>query len=136
MNTLLSGKNVDTVSPTFRIGKQVTIVALGLEVTDEVTVWMVLPTDPVKNPCSCPPGAVVLPSVLDEQQLPTCCGEGFVTLTRARPYVVLDAPQDVLLRVKLDTATLNTQWVGYGETTTEDLNDYLRGCPCAIEGEG
>ena len=134
MKTLLTGRNPANVSDTFEIGRQITIVALGLAPTDVVTVWLVLLTKPVSDPCSCPPGQVQLPGVLDEQQL-TCCDTP-VTLTRARPFVVLDAPQGIKRRVKIEADTMDTQWVGYDETTSVNIDATSRGCLCAAEPEG
>lgn len=130
MRQLINRDTLDGVSPTFEIRSQITIVALGLEPLDEVTLWLVLQTTPVRDPCTCPPGQVVLPSVLDEV-IYQCCGIP-VVLTRESPFVVLDAPQGVTMRAKLETDTPSTQSVMFQETTTQNVNDRLRGCPCGV----
>jgi hypothetical protein len=125
---LINRDTISGVSPTFEIREQITIVALGLEPLDVVTIWLVLQTTPVRDPCACPPGQVVLPAVLDEVQL-RCCGTP-VELTRNSPFVVLDAPQGITMRAKLATLTPSTQSVVYQETSTANVNDRMRGCPC------
>lgn len=128
MKQLISRDTISGVSPPFEIREQITVVALGLEPLDVVTFWLVLQTTPVRDPCACPPGQVVLPAVLDEVQL-RCCGTP-VVLTRANPFVVLDAPQGITMRAKLATITPSTQSVVYQETNTANVNDRMRGCPC------
>ena len=128
MKTLINSDTISGISIPFEIRHQITVVALGLEPLDTVTIWLVLQTTPVRDPCACPPGQVVLPSVLDEVQL-ACCDVPIV-LNRDRPFVVLDAPQGISLRAKLVTITPSTQWVGYQETSTANVNDRMRGCPC------
>jgi hypothetical protein len=125
---IITRDTINGISLPFEITHQITVVALGLEPLDVVTFWLVLQTTPLYNPCACPPGQVVLPAVLDEVQY-RCCGVP-IELTRANPFVVLDAPQGVTMRAKLVTLTPSTQVVSYQETTTLNVNDRLRGCPC------
>lgn len=130
---LVNRDTLDGVSGTFEITNQITIHAQGLEPGDEVTIWLVQLTDPTLDPCSCPPGRVELPSVLDETQL-LCCDIP-VTLTRERPFVVLNEPQGIHLRVKLAlVGAHSTQRVYYVHSNTQNVNDRLRGCPCASAG--
>lgn len=132
-NVLIDSNRLDGVSEPFEIVNQVTVVALGLEPGDEVTFWLVILTKPRVDPCLCPPGQVVLPEIADEVQL-TCCDEPIV-LSRTRPFVVLDAPQGQKIRAKLNEAAPgvpSTQVVRYSETTTRNVNDRLRGCPCTV----
>lgn len=132
---LISSNQLDGVSTTFEIRKEVTVHAQGLEPGDEVEFWIVQLTDPVRDPCACPPGVVTLPSVMDEVPL-LCCGDR-VILTRERPYVVLDGPQGVYLRAKL-TGTdgdpfigpMTTQRVYFVESESRHINDRMRGCAC------
>lgn len=135
---LIDSTILDGVSQTFEITREITVHAQGLEPGNEVEFWIVQITDPVTNHCACPPGQVVLPSVMDEVPL-LCCGER-VILTRDQPYVVLDGPQSVYLRAKLVetggaplTGPVTTQRIYYSETTTPGINDRLRGCPCTQE---
>lgn len=133
----LIGKNtIDNLSATFEVDDQITIYAAGLEPTDVVQIEMVQISDAAPtDPCGCPPGAVVLPGVLDAMTL-LCCGEP-IQLTRAQPFVIVDAPQDQLLRVRLIQVDLNepitTQRVWFRPTKTRNVNDRLRGCPCGSD---
>lgn len=133
---LIHNKVIDGVSPTFSVDEQATIYAAGLHATDQVVVEMVLISDPVQmDPCQCPPGNVQLPAVIDSMQL-QCCGEA-ITLTRERPFVIIDAPLQQLLRVRLvqtdPNIPLDTQRVWMRPTKTANVNDRLRGCPCGAE---
>lgn len=136
--TQLIGKDtVNNLSATFEVPDQVTLYAAGLDATDVVQIEMVQinnagPTDP----CGCPPpGAVVLPGVLDAMTL-KCCGVP-IQITRDQPFVIVDAPQDQLLRVRLIQADPNqpvdTQRVWLRPTKTRNVNDRLRGCPCGSD---
>lgn len=131
-NILISRTRLDGVSDTFQILSQVTVYALGLQPGDVVSFYVALVSDIVRSACVCPPGNVVLPAVVDEVQL-TCCGEP-VTLTPDKPFVVLDAPQNIRMRAKLTQLDpdepLSTQVVWYNVTNTANVNDRLRGCPC------
>lgn len=135
--TFLINKNtIDNVSATFEVDDQVTIYAAGLDTTDVVQIEMVQISDAApSDPCGCPPGAVVLPGVLDSMVL-MCCGEP-IQLTREKPFVIVDAPQDQLLRVRLIQANPNqpidTQRVWLRPTKTRNVNDRLRGCPCGSD---
>lgn len=131
MKTLIDSNKLDGISDTFEIGigEQLTVIALGLEVGDTVTFSIVALSRFVPDPCVCPPYNVVMPSITDEVPL-SCCG-GVITLTRDRPYVILDAPQAVKLRATLTgTLPLTTQVVAYEKTSTPNPTDYMRGCPC------
>ena len=125
MNITIIDKKVavDGISDTFEITSQVTITALGLEPEDQVTIWLTLLSEPLKGDCPCPPAMVQLPQVLDEVQL-TCCGTP-VVLSRQNPFVVLDAPQGIKLRAKLNSPVLTTQRVLLRETTSKPI-----GCQC------
>ncbi len=133
MKTLIDRDTLNGVSTAFSIDEQVTVMAFGLQPGEEVTFWYVRLSQPFRDPCICPPGLPVLPSVLDEIPV-LCCGVP-VTLTIARPFVILDSPRGVKLRVKLETLDpLDGQYVAYQETSTPNINDRLRGCPCGQEG--
>lgn len=123
----------EEVSAPFVVTSQVTVVARGLEPGDEVTLWLVLMTEPVRDPCACPPGQVVLPAVLDEVPH-ECCGEP-VVLTRERSWAIIDSPQQTPIRVKWNLAGApSTQSVYLSDTNTANVNDRMRGCPCATIG--
>lgn len=133
---LIGSNTVGGVSQTFELEEQATIYAAGLAASDSVTIEMVLVSDAVpQDPCGCPPGAVVLPGVSDAMTL-LCCGVP-ITLTRDRPYVIVDAPLNQKLRVRLNQANPNaqidTQRVWMRSTQTLNVNDRLRGCPCGSD---
>jgi hypothetical protein len=132
VNILINRLTADGISETFEATSQITVTALGLEDGDTVSFWIVLLTDMQRDPCSCPPGRVTLPQVLDEVPL-QCCGEP-VLLTRDNPFVIIDAPLNQLMRAKLVTALPSTQLVYFNFTNTHNVNDRLRGCPCANNG--
>lgn len=132
--TILLNRDTGDTSQAHDIGQQLTIVAQGLEDTDEVTVWLVQLSRFEMPPCSCPPGKVLMPSVLSETQL-RCCGEPIV-LTADMPYVILDAPQGWKFRVKWNVANPTTQVVSFEQTNTQNVNDRMRGCPCGGENNG
>ena len=131
-NILITRNHLDGVSDTFLIGTQSTVYAMGLQPGDVVEFFVCLVSDLVRSACVCPPGNVVLPSVVDEVPL-TCCGVP-ITLDRDKPFVVLDAPQGIRLRAKLTqldpNEPLSTQIVWFNNTHTANVNDRLRGCPC------
>lgn len=128
-NFLIDKDTVSGVSDPFEIDIQVTVMALGLEPLDTVTFSIVQLSDPARVACECPPAAVVFPSIIDDIPL-TCCGEP-ITLSRTRPYVILDAPQGAKIRATLNTnAPPDTQFVFYTVTNTQNVNDRMRGCPC------
>lgn len=128
MNTLITSTKV--ISDPFEISNQITVYAFGLEPDDVIEFYILSITRPEINPCACPPGNVVLPAIDDELQL-KCCGVP-ITLSRDNPYVIMDTPQGAKLRAKLVApAAPSTQLVIYKETNTQNVNDRLRGCPCA-----
>lgn len=129
MNVLLSKDTGDTSLP-IALKSQLTIAAFGLTNTDEVTFEVVILTDPLKASCQCPPGQVILPSVAQSFPL-DCCGTA-ITLTPARPFVVLDTPQGFLIRASWNVLPTDGQIVMYEETNTPNLNSRLNGCPCEV----
>jgi hypothetical protein len=129
MKVLINSNNLDGYSTPFSITSQVTVFAYGLEPGDEVTFSLLGISKPVPEPCVCPPGAVTLPAIVDE--LPLTCCEDVITLTRDRPWVVLDAPQHILMRAHLTPAdALSTQVVVMVESNTPYPTDFMRGCAC------
>jgi len=126
MNVLLSADTGDISQP-ITLKSQLTLVAFGLEDTDEVTFEVVLLSTPLQPSCQCPPGQVVMPSVAQAFPL-TCCDGSVIKLTPARPFIVLDAPQGFLIRATWNVLPTAGQVVMVEETGTPNLTDCLRGC--------
>lgn len=120
-------------SETFVIqsGDQLTITSIGLQAGDEITFQLVYVPAVDPDTCACPP-RVELPSVAGFSQL-RCCGTP-IKLTEDNPVVILDNPQRTLLRAIRNVADPTSVWVWAVETETPNLNDRLRGCPCASQG--
>lgn len=118
-------------SDTFVIehGSQMTILAIGLQGTDYVEFQAVYVPSLDPDTCACPPGQVTLPSVADFVTL-KCCGEP-IRVTADNPVVVLDNPQRTFLRALLSADDTSGIRVWATETYSNNLNDRLRGCPCA-----
>lgn len=134
MKILIDSNNLDGLSIPFEVADQITVFALGLEPGDEVTFDIVMLSRFTPTPCVCPPFPVVLPSVIDE--LPLRCCEDIITLTRDRPWVIIDAPQGAKLRARLTAGgPITTQVVAYEETRTPYPSAFMRGCACASTGE-
>jgi len=127
MKTLLS-KDTGDVSQPFQLKSQITVVAFGLQEDEEVTFEVVLVDSGRQASCQCPPGQVVMPTVLHSFPL-DCCGTP-IKLTAERPFVVIDAPQGFSLRAAWNVLPTDGQVVMYEETTTPNLNARLNGCPC------
>lgn len=132
MTVLIDANVLNGLSMPFEVADQVTVTAYGLEPTDTVTFFMVQLNKTTPVPCQCPPGMVVMPAVVDEMQL-LCCNVA-ITLTRQKPFVIIDSPQGVKLRAKLNTTgnvPPSTQLVEYKVTTTKNVTERMRGCACA-----
>lgn len=115
-------------SDTFSVptGGQVTITALGLLSGEDVTFEIVLVPAVQPSLTSCVPYAAELPSVAAAGPL-HYCGER-VKLTHGRNYVVIDAPQAVLLRAVANTQDNSSLWVWGTSTKTASPSEYMRGC--------
>lgn len=128
--TLFFPAHVAPESDTFMIeyGGQMTVAAIGLEPGDYIEFQMVniLGTDPDR--CECPPGRVELPSVAGFALL-KCCGEN-IQVTADNPVVILDNPQRVFLRAVLYAADTSGIYAWAIDSSTSNVNDRLRGCPC------
>lgn len=125
-------------SPTFRIdeGKQITIVAVGMQPEDYITFEAInLKAGAPPIACGCVITAAEMPSVegIQELKCPACLSETLrpVRLTDRNPIVILDSPQDVLLRAVYhgDGVDVQSVTVWYDETATPNLTDTMRGCP-------
>lgn len=136
MKMLISRDTLDGVSVPFEVADQVTVYAFGLEPTQRVAFYMTGLSEVMKASCGtgCPP-SVTLPTVVDEMQL-ACCGAP-IYLTRAQPWVIIDSPQAVKIRAKLESSLGAPQvpeaqtFIGYRPTNTANVNDRMRGCACA-----
>lgn len=133
MKTLLfQPGDVREYSETFRIplGGQVTVVAMGLEAGETVSFEIIDTPAIVRDPCACPPGKVELPQAGAKSDL-TCCRVG-VKLRAINPYAVMDSPQGVNMRAKLNAANSDDIWVWLTESDTPYLTNDMRGCACPI----
>lgn len=131
MTVLITRHTVDLVSRPFKVAaKQLTVYATSLAPGEYVQFEMVQLSGQPKDMCECPPPNVQLPAVIWSAPL-LCCGEP-ILLTPERPAVIIDFPQQVLVRAQLitndpeDTDAL----VRLQETQTPNVNDRMRGCPC------
>jgi hypothetical protein len=93
-----------STSEPFKInsGKQITLLATGLVTTDKVVVQLVTMTTGGPAGGECCPGQVGLPEI--EWSFPlalscNCAAPVAVELTPAKPWVVLDTPQEIYMRV-------------------------------------
>ena len=116
---LLIGPEVDESAP-FVIDKQVTLYARGLQVSDKVVIEVVSMTKSGPRGDFCCPGQVVLPEIDGAVPLLVrdCCADKAVELTALRPWVVLDAPQQVPLRARVVAAQDASVEVELFENTT------------------
>jgi hypothetical protein len=80
-----------------------TIVADGLQGSDRVAFYVVSTTSAVTSTDPCNPGAVVLPEVKSRTPLRRECNcvKQLVELTADDPWVVISAPQMVLLQAEV-----------------------------------
>jgi len=133
---LFDSSSVELESKVFEIKKQLTIRAIGLQPGDYITFEALSVTAGARSSvCGCfireaTGGAI---AGLVELQCPTCESDTPqpVRLTERNPIVILDSPQDSLLRALYhgDGVDLQTVLVTAQETETEDLTDSMRGCP-------
>lgn len=96
-------------SETFKIGfgKQITLLATGLEGTDKVVFEIVTLTSGGPAADVCCPGQVQLPAIDWAFPLTRNCGcdaPKAVELTATSPWIVLDTPQEFFLRAKVEAA--------------------------------
>lgn len=131
MKLLIDRDTVDATSPAFTLGDndQVTIFAMGLNPDDRVVFELVMFGGLLNEDCTCPPLAVKPVAVQDVVPLRCCADE--IVLTRDRPYVILDAPQNIPLRARLlSVDPVDQQRVWLRHTNTPNPTDYMRGCAC------
>lgn len=117
-------------SESFTLRSQVTIYAFGLGAGDRVT-FEALSVPAPEFACACPPGRATLPGVTGIIQL-HCCGEP-IELSEANPYVILDAPQNVQIRAKLESDNPEFVTVWMVNTDTKNPAPWQQGCPCERE---
>lgn len=128
MKLLIDKDTVSLMSAPFELTRQVTVYAYSLEDEDTVTFELVSLTKPFKADCQCPPGQVVYPSV-DDAMPPTCCSTA-ITLSRAQPWVIIDAPQGAYIRALLHAAAVSAQSVQMEDTNVPNVTERMRGCAC------
>ena len=124
-----------TSTPAIAMPAQMSFIALGLIGAQQIVFEVVTIPGSTFDPCACPPGQVTLPAVTAVMPL-TCCGQR-VTLTEANPRVVIDELEGFVIRaVKTNGAEMNQNLYLFArETRIENVNDRMRGCGCATEGE-
>lgn len=100
-----------TQSAPFKIpaGKQLTLLATGLNPGEKVTFELLALTAAGPGGDVCCPGPVSLPDIAWSAPLKVlgacdCDGPTAVELTNDMPYVILSRPQEILLRAKVDAA--------------------------------
>jgi hypothetical protein len=131
VSLLIDRDTVNGVSDTFTVFGQITVFASGLAGDDRVEFELVRITAARTAGGGCPPTPVVLPAVIWSAPL-RCCGTT-IALTADNPYVIVDNPQQVLLRAKLisNDPIIGEKIVWYEVTGTNNVTDRMRGCPCA-----
>jgi len=135
-NILFDANSSALDSPAFMLDKQLTVIATGMAPDDYITfeILQLLSGDPSRL-CGC---RIINNSnaVIDLVKPLTCamCGpevnQQEVRLTALSTFVILDAPQGVLVRAiyhgtGIDDGTVKA-W--YNTSETPDLNDAMRGC--------
>lgn len=131
--------SANNASRTFQLPEsgQYTIVAVGMQPGDFIT-FEVIHVNPGARAiiCGCYLTPETMASLIGIQELlcPTCESDGAprpVQLTERNPILVLDWPQDTLLRAIYhgDGVDMGTVTVWAVETNTPDLTDAMRGCP-------
>ena len=141
MKTLITNTTLTGVSETFDVDTQLTMFAFGLQANMRVSLWIVKISDPLAARCECPPFPVQLAQVEDE--FPHECCNTPVYLTQDAPWVIIDAPQGVKMRAKLEentgtesapvwelVAPPDGQLVYIVETKVQNVTDCMRGCRC------
>lgn len=123
-------------SVVFEVPFQVTVLGLGLPEGDFITFEFVkVSGDQRQKVCGCRLSPQIFASIegVQELQCPSCeeLTQRPVRLTPQNPVVVLDVPQNTMLRAIYNGDGLETQavrvWVV--DSNTQDLTDSLRGCP-------
>lgn len=119
-----------TVSEPFSIpsGKQITLMAYGLEDGDQVIVEILGTTRSAPSSGDfCCPGPVSLPEI--STVAPMRCRNGArVMMTKDHPWVVLDGPQELLMRAKVITTDITAT------ITVDKVESASTGCmTCACE---
>lgn len=119
------------VSGTFAVpvGGQLTVYGFGLQPGDKITFEMLYVPTLKGEPCETPPGGQAeLPQAAAVAPL-LCCGKE-IAVTIDNPYVVIDAPQNILLRAVLEAEDIPSIASWAIETKTANVNDRMRGCQC------
>ena len=135
-NILFDASSVGLDSPTFILDKQITVIATGMAPDDYITfeILQLQSGDPLKL-CGC---RIIegTNAVIDLAKPLTCsmCGPEVnsqeVRLTALSTFVVIDAPQGVLMRAIYHGTGIDDHTVKawYNNSETPDLTDAMRGC--------
>jgi len=135
-NILFDANSVALDSPVFILDSQVTVIATGMAPDDYITfeILELKSGDPLKL-CGC---RIIegTNAVIDLAKPLTCamCGpevnQQEVRLTELGTFVIIDAPQGVLMRAIYHGTGIDdhTVKVWYNNSDTPDLNDAMRGC--------
>ena len=122
-------------SPTFEANGQVTIIGMGLQDGDYITFEVVNVVPGANVPCGCRISTLNPAQIAGTQELicPVCETDTVrpVRLTERNPIVVIDHPQNTLLRAIYHGTGVDMRTVSVWaeNTATTDLTDALRGCP-------
>lgn len=117
---LLIATDARTSEP-FKIQHQITVFASGLQGTDtvEFDVVSITKSAPASGDVCCP-GQVGLPDINSVNPLKTCDGTA-VKLTAAKPWIVIDMPQQVPLRARVVADDAAVVEVEYFETDSRGI---------------
>ena len=122
-------------SPTFEANGQVTIIGMGLQDGDYLTFEVVNVVPGANVPCGCRISTLNPAQIAGTLELicPVCETDTVrpVRLTERNPIVVIDHPQNTLLRAIYHGTgvDMRTADVWYEPTNTPFLTDAMRGCP-------
>ena len=134
-NVLFDQASANLDSPTFEANGQVTIIGMGLQDGDYITFEVVNVVPGAIVPCGCRISTLNPAQIAGTLELicPVCETDTVrpVRLTERNPVVVIDFPQNTLLRAIYhgDGIDLRTVNVWAENTSTPDLTDAMRGCP-------
>lgn len=139
---LFSSDSTNLDSPTFELQGQRTVVAVGMMPGDFITFEIVRVIAGARSTvCGCRINEAEQAMIEGTEPLicpNTCPGDEdpqLVTLTAENPIVILDRPQNTLLRAIYNGTGVDNQTVTAWavESNTPNLTDAMRGCPCCEE---
>jgi hypothetical protein len=133
---LFNNQSLQLDSPVFEVKNQVTVVAVGLQPDDYITFEVISVIAGVRSTvCGCRVNPATDSAIggVTELQCPTCVSDTqqLVRLTNRNPVVIIDNPQNAMLRAIYhgDGIDMHTVTVWAVETDSQDLTDSMRGCP-------